>query len=210
MFRHDFLGESKLTQRFSGHHFRGELGQRNADRFAYKRDGARGARVNFKDVNIVAFYRELHVHEAAHIQFARHGFCRRRNFIENFFRQRECRNHTRAITAVDARFFDVFHDCADHGRFAIGNAIDVDLDCVLEETVNEHGTIGRHFDCTCHVTPKVFLVIDQLHGTSAKDERGPHQNRITNFLCDRDRFVGVYCRAARSLPQAKFVEHGRE
>ena len=111
---------------------------------------------------------------------------------------------------MNARFLDVLHNCADHGRFAVGNAIDIDLDCVFEKTVHQHRTVRRDVNCTRHVAPKIFLIVDKLHGAPAEDKRGPHQNRITNFVCNLDGFIGRDRGAAGSLPQAKFVEHGRK
>ena len=210
MFRHGLLCESELAQRFSGHHFGGKLCQRDADCLAHKRNGARRARVNFKNINIRAFHRELYIHQAAHVQFARHRFRRRRNFIEHFLRQRECRNHARTVATVNTRFLDVLHNRSDHRGFAVGDAIDIDLDRVFEKAVNQNRAIRRYFNCTGYVTPKIFLVIDKLHGASTEHERRSHQDRITNFVCDCDSSICVDRGAAWSLPQAKLVEHGGE
>ena len=84
--------------------------------------------------------------------------------------QRERRDDASAVAAVNARFLDVLHNRANYSRFAIGDAIHIDFDRVFKKTIDEHRTIGRYFDCACHVAPKISLSIDKLHGSPTKDE----------------------------------------
>src|SRR6266498_4316742 len=109
-----------------------------------------------------------------------------------------------------ACFLDMFHDCPDDGRFAVGDAIDIDFDCIFEKAIDEHWTIGRHFDGARHIAPKISLVIDKFHGTPTENERGSHQNWVTNFLRDLDSPFGTRRRSVRSLPQTELVQHGSE
>ena len=37
---------------------------------------------------------------------------------------------------MNAGLLDVLHDCPDHSRFAVGNAIDIHFDRVFEEAVD--------------------------------------------------------------------------
>ena len=39
---------------------------------------------------------------------------------------------------MNSSFFDVFHDARDQHIFAVTEAIDVDFNCILEETVYQH------------------------------------------------------------------------
>ena len=125
-------------------------------------------------------------------------------------RQGERRNYARAITAVDARFLDMLHDCADNGRLAVGDAIDIDLHRILEKAVDEHRAIGRYFNRTCHVTSEVRLCVDELHRAPAQNEAWPNEHWITNFLRYRHGLFGACGRSVRRLAQAKFVQHRRE
>ena len=43
---------------------------------------------------------------------------------------------------MDAGLLDVLHDGADHGGLAVGDAVDVDFGGVVEEAVDEDGTLG--------------------------------------------------------------------
>ena len=52
---------------------------------------------------------------------------------------------------MDAGLLDVLHDAADHDFFAVANGIDVNLDGVVQETVEQHRRIVRNFDRLVHV-----------------------------------------------------------
>jgi len=80
-------------------------------------------------------------------------------------------DHAGAVTAVDAGFLDVLHDRADHGRFTVRNAIDIDLDRIFEKAVDQHGAIWRHFDCARHVATQIRFIVNELHRAAAKNER---------------------------------------
>jgi len=61
-------------------------------------------------------------------------------------RERVRRHHHGGIARVHAGVLDVFEHAADHGGLAVADAIDVELDGVLEEFVDEHGLAGHHVE----------------------------------------------------------------
>ena len=75
---------------------------------------------------------------------------------------------------MNTSLFDVFHDRADYRQLAVGDAIDINLDCILEKTIDQNWPVRRNFDCAFHVASKIFLIIDELHGATAKDKRWSH------------------------------------
>ena len=105
---------------------------------------------------------------------------------------------------------DVLHDCTDHGRFAIRDAIDVDFDSVFQKAIDKHRTIRRDFNCACHVTPEIFFIIDKLHGASAENEARPNEYWIADFSGNCDGVFSARRRSVRRLAQAQFVQHGCE
>ena len=111
---------------------------------------------------------------------------------------------------MNTGFLDVLHNCPDHRSFAVGNAIHIHFDCVFQKTIDEDRPVRCHFNCTRHVTAKIFLIVDKLHGAASKHEGRPNEHRVPGFVCNRGRFVGSHSRAARGLTQAEFVEHGGE
>ena len=112
------FGEIQFLQGFSGHDFRGEFGQRKADRLAHERHGARGARIHFEDVNRVALHGVLHVHQADDLQFARHRVRVFADGGDDFFGKRVRRQHHRGVAGMDAGKLDVLQHPADDNRAA--------------------------------------------------------------------------------------------
>ena len=108
---------------------------------------------------------------------------------------------------MNTGFFNVFHDHANHGRLAVGNAIDVDLDCVFQKTIDQDGAIRRYFNCARHVSAEIRLIINELHRAAAENKARSDQNWITNLACDLYRFVRVHGRTTRRLTQSKLVQH---
>ena len=66
------MGEGGV-EAFAGHDARRDLGDRAADGLGDEGHGARGARVDFEDVDLAVLDRELHVHQAADLQRDRHA-----------------------------------------------------------------------------------------------------------------------------------------
>src|SRR5215469_3527669 len=130
--------------------------------------------------------------------------------MQNFLWQREGRDHAGAVTAMNARFFDVLHDCSDNGRLAVGDAIDIDLNGILEKAIDEHRTIRRYFDRAGHITFEIRLGIHQLHRAPAENETWPNEHWIAKFLRYRYGLFGACCRTVRRLAQPKLVQHGCE
>ena len=111
---------------------------------------------------------------------------------------------------MNARLLDVLHDCTDHGRFAVRNAIDIDLNRIFKKTIDQHWTIRRYLNGAGHITPKILLIIDKLHGAPAENEARPNKCWIANFPGYRDGVFGARGRSIWGLAQTKLVEHGRE
>ena len=107
---------------------------------------------------------------------------------------------------MHAGLFDVFHDAADQGGFAVGNAIDVDLNRIVEEAVQQDWRIMRHLDRFAHVALEVALLMDDFHGTAAEDIRWPHDQRIADFRCQAQGIFFGARSAVRRLAQAQLMQ----
>ncbi len=122
-------------------------------------------------------------------------------------RKGKSRDDAGAVAAVNARFLDVLHDRAHDRDLAVGDAIDIHLDRVLEKTIDQDRALRADLDRAPHVAAQIFRVIDQLHRAPAQNKRRPNEHRITDPLGDRDRFVFTDGGAARRLAQPEPVEH---
>ena len=115
-----------------------------------------------------------------------------------------------AVAGVDAGLLDVLHDGADDGGLAVGDAIDIDLGGVLEETVDEDGALRAGLDGVAHVVAQLVVVVDDLHGASAEDEAGADEDGIADALRRRRRLRLRWWRCRWGLVEAELVEHGGE
>ena len=111
---------------------------------------------------------------------------------------------------MDAGLLDVLHDGADHGGVAVGDTVDVNFGGVLEEAVDEDGTIGSDVGGVLNVGAKFVVVVDDHHTASAEDEAGADENREANAVCDGDGFVLRNRGASFGLLEADLVEEGGE
>src|SRR5258708_28685048 len=63
----------------------------------------------------------------------------------------------------------------------VGNAIHIDLGGAFEKFIDQHRPLRRSLDCESHVMLQLAIRINDLHGTPAQNEAGPHQYRITQL-----------------------------
>ena len=108
---------------------------------------------------------------------------------------------------MNAGLLDVFHDRADDRDLAVGDAIDIHLDRVLEKAVDQDRAARADLDRAPHVAPQVIRVINQFHRAAAENERRPNEHRIADPLGDRDCLVLADGGAARRLAQPEPIEH---
>ena len=131
------IGCERVPQGHSRHHARGDLGDRHADCLGDERHGAARARVHFDDEDRPVLDRELHVHQAAHVQGARERFGLARQFPDDLIRQRVHGQGASRIARMDARFLDMLHDARDQAVRAVGEAIDIDLSRARQVAVDQ-------------------------------------------------------------------------
>ena len=76
----------------------------------------------------------------------------------------------------------------------VAQGVDVDLDRVLEETVDERGPFGRQTTFAAerpgarelpHRAAQVGVVVDDLHRAAAEHVRRAHEHRVTDLAGDR-------------------------
>jgi hypothetical protein len=102
---------------------------------------------------------------------------------------------------VHSGLFHVLHDPADdHLAGVVTQRVDVDLGGVLEEAVDQHGTLGGEATFSpegaeagqfLHGPSQALVVVDDLHGPAAEHVGGPHQHRVAHALADGERSVDV-------------------
>jgi hypothetical protein len=126
---------------------------------------------------------------------------------------------------VNARFFDMFHHAAHHSarsirivrehrcacsfaRLKIGDNIDVDFGCVVQEAIDEDWRIGEiaHVDGRCHVRAKRGFVGANLHAATAEHVTWAHEHGVSDAIRAADRFFKRSRDAARRLLESHLVQ----
>ena len=137
----DDLVDAHLAQGAAGRDLGRDLGQRHPDDLGHEGHRARGARVHLKDEDAAAIarHRELHVHQAAHVQLARQGARLVFDDGHGFAGQGEGRQAAGRVARVDAGLLDVLHHAANDHVLTVGHHVHVDLDGVAQELVHQDG-----------------------------------------------------------------------
>ena len=88
MRRYPLGGNAKLVQCAAHHDTHRHLCQGHAGGLAYKRDGARGTRIDLEDVDHPVADRELDVHQTDHMEFQGEEFRLAPDLRDNLGRER--------------------------------------------------------------------------------------------------------------------------
>src|SRR4030095_16573528 len=100
-----------------------------------ERYGARGARIRLDHEELAFRDRVLDVDQADHTELQGDPAGRLTNPLQHLLAEAHRRNHTRGVTRIDPRLLHVLHDAGHEAVLSVGERIDVDLDRILEETV---------------------------------------------------------------------------
>ena len=82
---------------------------------------------------------------------------------------------------MDPGALDVLHDAGDEDLLAVADGVDLDLH-PFEILVDEDGTAGRGIDGGGDIADKLRGVVHYLHGPSAEDVAGAHEDGIADAL----------------------------
>ena len=178
--RRHLPSETQFLQPFSHDHLGGQLGQRNTGRFTHKGNGPRGSGVHFQHIDDAVLDRILNVHQSHHIQFSSQRFRAPLNLAQDSRVQRNGRQHTGAVPAVNPRLFDMLHNPTDKGRLSVRDGVHIDFNRMVQEAVNQHRLAGRHLHSFSDIELEVGLVVYDFHSPAPQDKRRPHHYRITD------------------------------
>src|SRR5205085_7538318 len=80
-----------------------------------------------------------------------------------------------AVAGVDACLFDLLHDDGEY-VVTVGDAIYVDLDCVLEEPVDQYGVLAQARAETLQVGSQFIRLVYDTHTAPAEHIRRAYQH----------------------------------
>ena len=196
----------EIRHRLARHQTRGNRGNRAIGRLGNKGHGARGARVDLKDVNHAILDRELHVHQADHIQPQGHLFGLHLQLGHGRGIQRIGRQRAGRIARMHAGLFDVLHDARDMHGLPVTQRVNVHLDRARQVAVQQHGAVTRHDDGTGDIALELVEIAHDFHRAPAQHiGRADHQ-RIANTPCNFKGFRIGMGNAVDRLLETKIVE----
>ncbi len=201
----DFFGKANLFEGFAEHAAACVACKRDADGLGNERHGAGGARVHFDHVEFAILDGELHVHEAADVEF----FCEflgvGANLVLDFLGKRHGRDDACGVAGVDACGLHVFHDGAYHGVLAVADAVHVEFGGVFQEAVDKNRLAFANGGSFFYELAEVLFLIDNHHAAAAENEARAHENGVADFLDDGEGFFHVVGDAAFCLLDADLV-----
>ena len=83
---------------------------------------------------------------------------------------------------MHTRLLDVLHDGADHHVLAVADAIDIDLDRVVEKAVEQHRRFVADPYRLAHVALQVLVAVHDLHRPAAQHVARAHHQRVADLL----------------------------
>ena len=85
---------------------------------------------------------------------------------------------------MNASLLDVLHDPGEEELLTVVDGIDIDLDSVVEESVDEHRVLRVYLGGTGEIVGEHRVVIHDLHSATAEDVARPDEYRIPDMLRD--------------------------
>ncbi len=82
----------------------------------------------------------------------------------------------------------MLHHARDPDLVAVGEAVHVHLDGVLEEAVQQHVVAGKALEHVRHVVRDLVFVDRDAHALPAQHVARPHERRVADPLCHGDGF----------------------
>src|SRR5271166_69579 len=187
--RYALHGAPLHCQGLARHYAGRDLGERHAGRLGDERHGARGARIDFEDIDDAASNRELDVHQADDVQRLGEFARLRAQLILDLLRQAGWGQGAARIPGVDPRLLDMLHDAADQHVLPVTDRVDVDLDREVEKAVEQHRTVVRYLDRIDHVLAQIVFVENDFHRAAAEHVAGAHHQRESDVAREQHRLL---------------------
>ena len=187
---------SLLGDGFTDHDAGRRLGQGHARCLRSERDGTRGSRVGFDDVQSVGHEGVLHVDEAAYTAALRDGVGAFTQTADLIVAERARRQGACGVAGMHTRFLDMLHDAADVEFLPVEQRIDIDFDGVLQELVDKQrggqtpgdDHIGlRLVERAADVLFKLIIVVHDFHAAATEHIARADQHWIPDVM---RRFTG--------------------
>ena len=103
------------------------------------------------------------------------------------------RNDAGRIPGMHACQLNMLHNCRNKSMNPIADCIGFTLGRMHQETVDQNRTIRCYADGRFHISDHAFLIINNLHASSAKHVGRTHHHRISDLFRNRQRVIHRNC-----------------
>ena len=179
---------AELAQRRADHDAGREVDHRNARHLAEIRHGARRARVDLNDIQLVVPDEILDVDEPLRAERQRQLARALDDAVHHLVVEVVRRIDGDGVARVHARALDVFHHAGHQHVDAVGDDVDLKLRAA-HVFVHKHRVLDALREDALHVQPHLVRVVDDLHVLAADDVRRAQQHRIAEALRGGEGFV---------------------
>ncbi|AEM40103.1 hypothetical protein KVU_0264 [Ketogulonicigenium vulgare WSH-001] len=180
--------QREVIQRLARHQTGRDRGNRAIRRLGHKRHGAAGTRVHFQQVDDIVLDRELHVHQADHVQRHRQLFGLGADLGDDLGAQGMGRQAAGAVARMDASFFDMLHDTCNMHTGAIAQGVNVNLGRARKIAVQQHGAVARHLHGDADIAVQLIHIAHDFHRAATQHVRRADHQRKADAACDFQRF----------------------
>ena len=157
----------RTAGQFTGDDIRGQRYHADTANLGYQRHSTGRPGVSLKHVHLAVFNGILHIHKTYHV----HLYCNLAgiffNGLQVFFGNLTAWQDAGTVTGMDACQFNMFHNRRYEGILAVGNGIRLAFQRIVEEPVNEDGTVRGYADGCCHVILHLIVVVNHFHAPAS-------------------------------------------
>src|SRR5262249_53291523 len=154
-----------------------------------ERHGPGCTRIHLQDEDHPVLNRELNVHQPDDPERAGEFHRLPLDFGDHRAAQTVRRQRAGAVSLMDPGLLDVFHDAGDLDYPTVGYGIDIDLDRVLQITVDQHRAGPGHQDGVADVAMEPGGVVYDLHRSAAEHIRRADDDGIPDIESNRFRLA---------------------
>src|SRR4051812_11395006 len=102
---------------------------------------------------------------------------------------------------MDTGLLDVLHDAGDIDGLVVGDAVDINLDSIVQVAVDEHWVVAGYAHRFAHVAVQAGAVIDDFHRPPTEHVAGADHHGIADALRNGLSFLGRASYAVLRLAQ---------
>ena len=174
-----------------GDDIRGDRDHADVADLGYQRNGTGRSGIGFQHVDSIVLNGVLHVHQADDMHLFRDLSGVLLDGLQMLFGNMSGRNDAGRVTGMDTRQLNMLHNSRYESVGSVADGVCLAFHGVIQETVDQDGTVGGYADSRVHIVDHMGIVINDFHAAAAQDIGRTDHDRIADLFGDADGFL--YC-----------------